>query len=67
MKLEDWIVETGRKRVWVAEQIGVSSVTLWHYCSGRRKPSLKYAARIQSLTEGNVTAADFFDEGKDDE
>ncbi len=63
MNLMDWFADTGHSRAWLAGQCGVTVACVNHWSTGRRIPTAKHAARIQELTGGNVTPADF-DEAK---
>ena len=48
LKLDEMMEERKLTNTGLAEQIGVSRVTVWHWRTGRRKPSLVNMARLVS-------------------
>jgi DNA-binding transcriptional regulator YiaG len=53
--LKAWLKATGRKAVWLSEQLGVSAQTVSAYASGRLQPSQPMKLAIQAVTNGEVT------------
>jgi predicted transcriptional regulator len=49
LKLDEMMEERGLSNTGLAEQIGVSRVTVWHWRTGRRKPSHVNMARLVSV------------------
>lgn len=60
MKLSDYIAQTGTGRAAFAQEIGVSEVSVCRYIAGVRIPRPSVMARISAVTNGAVTANDFF-------
>lgn len=59
-KLKQYLKEKNITQREFSEIIGVNSMTLWHYLHGSRVPRLKIMKKIIELTNGYVTANDFF-------
>jgi DNA-binding transcriptional regulator YdaS (Cro superfamily) len=62
MKIAQWLDENesgGKDRAWLAEQMGVHPGTVDAWCNGSRKPKLARILKIQELTSGAVTPADW--------
>jgi len=58
MKLRDWRHSRGISVKTLANQLGVSDVTLRAYETGARRPRPEAAKRIEDATNGEVTAAE---------
>lgn len=58
MKLKQFLDETGIKRKFLAQKIGVDPITLTSIVNGKRDISLSVAIRIEDVTEGKVTCRD---------
>ena len=56
MTLTEWIDTTGRKRVWVAEQLGITPGWLSQVERNASKASDTLVLLIERVTEGAVTA-----------
>lgn len=61
-KLKQYLIDKKLTQREFAELIGVNSMTLWHYLHGSRIPRIKIMKKITELTNGYVTANDFFGE-----
>ena len=61
MKLDAWLERSGTRDNEFARRIGVSRVTLFRLKTGRRVPRRNVMDKINTETEGAVTANDFFD------
>lgn len=55
--LRELITQSGETQAVWATRIGVSAPYLSALLAGRKEPSLRVAARIESLTDGRVRAA----------
>lgn len=62
MTLDQWIAGRQMRMAEVAAAIGVHLVTAYKLRSGKAKPSIRVAAAIERLTDGQVTARDFMPE-----
>lgn len=51
-----WLSDTGRKGVWVAQQLGASEACVSTWRSGKTRPSLEMADKLEELTDGAVPA-----------
>lgn len=59
MKLDQWLNNAKKSRAAFARALGVSRFTVWRYETGERFPRPEYLARINELTKGKVSPADF--------
>jgi hypothetical protein len=59
MTLNQFLADTNTSRAEFARQIGVKWVSVDRYCTGR-VPEAKVMERIIAVTDGRVTANDFF-------
>jgi hypothetical protein len=64
MNLKDYFKNRFDSVEGVAYKCELTASAIWHYLSGRRKPSQKTAQRIEIETGGRVTV--FEQRGKDD-
>lgn len=60
MKLAVWIAEAGHPKWLVADLIGINASSLSRYLRGGQVPRTKLIRRIERITGGKVTAADWF-------
>jgi transcriptional regulator with XRE-family HTH domain len=60
MKLSDFMELKRLNDAEFARQLGRSTAAVWHYRKGSRIPRPDTMARIVALTNGAVTANDFF-------
>lgn len=60
MKLKDYLKKNGIKQTWMAEQIDYSATHLTNIINGRFLPSAKLLRKIETFTNGQVTALDFY-------
>jgi len=58
-KLRTWAASGGRKFGWIAEQVGVSRSTITAWIAGTVAPEADNRLRLERLTEGAVTVADW--------
>lgn len=49
MKLKDYLFDKGIKQKWLAQQIGVSEVTMSCWCNGKARPYPKHRDRISQV------------------
>jgi predicted transcriptional regulator len=54
-ELDSWLCETGRKRGWVAEQLGVSRGMISRYFRGVL-PTRQRRAQLEKLSDGRIKA-----------
>jgi DNA-binding XRE family transcriptional regulator len=59
MTLHEWLTREQRTDAWLAEKIGRHRTTITRIRNGRLRPSVAVAAKIQKLSRGAVTAADY--------
>ena len=59
MLLHDWINEREWSAAFAAEIFGVPVRTLYSYLRGTRRPSGPLVHKIEKVTDGRVTGADF--------
>lgn len=59
MKLAKYIEEYGYRAPWFANKLGVSHGTLWHWMSGKRRPSNIAMQLIKMHTNNMVTEKDW--------
>lgn len=59
MNLKDYMRETGKTTVQLAQEIGMSQSTVSMISNGIRKPSINTARIISRITKGLVTLDDF--------
>lgn len=59
MTLKKWIEDNGGRaaREWLAQQLGVSPVTVWRWAVGEGVPRADVALRIEDETDGQVPVA----------
>jgi DNA-binding transcriptional regulator YdaS (Cro superfamily) len=60
MKLTDWFMRTGTRRVAFARDLGVSPAIVTYWCNGKRAPRAHHAFLIERETGGAVTARSFW-------
>ena len=60
MILQTWMYDNGVKRSQMAEMLGVSWQAVDYWLKGLRKPSFKMMQAITAVTDGQVTANDFY-------
>ena len=60
MKLSDYISEKQTTASRFAGEVGVPVSTITRLLRGERRPGIDLVARITSVTDGAVTAEDFF-------
>jgi predicted DNA-binding protein (UPF0251 family) len=60
MRLEDYLQTTGMTRAEFARRIGVRHITVTRYVQEGRVPESSVMGKIIEVTEGKVTANDFF-------
>lgn len=60
MILSDWLKETGRTIDGFAEEIGVERQSVHRWINGTRFPKREFIGRIDKLSDGRVSAADWF-------
>ncbi len=53
--LSAWLCREGRKRRWLALQLGVDPSLIAHWIAGRREPSQRHKAAIAIVTENEVS------------
>lgn len=59
MLLKEYIINYRRMKVEEFSVLcGISAASLWHYFSGKRRPTQKNAEWIEKLTDGLVTVID---------
>lgn len=61
MKLSAWLSEKKKKPMWLADKLGVSTVSARRYCNGERRPEYEVMLAIYQLTGGRVTPNDFYE------
>jgi hypothetical protein len=54
--LKQWLISTGRKQSWLADQIGKGVHATGRYCSGATLPSMPTRVLIERVTNGDVRA-----------
>jgi DNA-binding transcriptional regulator YiaG len=54
VKLNEIIQKSGRKKIWIAEQLGVNSSTIGAWASGRREPSFTAMKLLALVLEVEV-------------
>jgi transcriptional regulator with XRE-family HTH domain len=59
-KLRNYLKVHNIKQCEFAKLLGINNITLWRYLQGSRIPRLKIMKKIIELTNGYVTANDFF-------
>lgn len=60
MKLDEYLAKTGISQPAFAADIGCTQAAVSRYVSRRRIPRPRLMARIEKVTNGAVTANDFF-------
>jgi len=60
-ELDSWLQETGRKRRWVAEQLGVSPGMISRYFRGVL-PTRRRRDQLEKLSEGRIKADFWLDD-----
>jgi hypothetical protein len=60
MKLDQYIAKKGWQKSYVAWKLGVSEISVARYMSGQRLPTYSVMRKIAALTNGHVTANDFY-------
>lgn len=60
MRLHEYLQQTGLSRADFARQIGVKYITVARYLDTQRVPEPSVMVKIIEVTEGKVTANDFF-------
>lgn len=60
MRLQEYLTETDTTRAEFARQIGVKHITITRYVNEGRVPEPSVMEKIIEVTEGKVTANDFF-------
>lgn len=51
-----WLQASGRKSLWLAQQLGVGPSLVSHWLAGRRQPPAATATAIEQLSQGIVEA-----------
>lgn len=51
-----WLQDTGRKGIWVAQQLGTTEARTSTWRSGQTRPSLEMADALELLSDGAVPA-----------
>ena len=64
MDLQTYLQSHNLSRADIADMIGTSVGAVNHWISGRRQPRGDMLERIKSVTQGQVTANDFFHGGE---
>ena len=59
MTLHEWLKQEQRTDAWLAERVCRHRATITKIRSGKLKPSIEVAAKIQQLTRNAVTAVDY--------
>lgn len=49
MPLKELLTQNGIKQKWLAENIGVSEVTVSSWCNGKSKPQKKHLEKISKI------------------
>lgn len=60
MKLEEWLRDTNTTDAVFAHRIGTSVISVRRYLNGTRKPACEVMRKIHTVTDGAVTANDFW-------
>lgn len=55
MLLDEFLKQSGLKKKAFAKSVEISTTNLWKLLTGKSKPSLKTAKRIEEFTQGQVT------------
>ena len=58
--LKAWMQASGRTPKSLAEELGVSPQAVYYWLSATWSPSLGMIARLDTLSDGRVTARDFY-------
>lgn len=61
MQLSQYLEENGLSYKQLSEQLGVTETSIYRYAKGLRKPRAEHIKRIFDVTEGKVTADDFYE------
>lgn len=48
--LKDWRERSGKSRADLAQEVGVSDVSIWRIEEGKQTPSLRLAAKLEQIT-----------------
>lgn len=64
MKLTDWLELKDKSPYWLAPKLGVEPATVYRWIDGTRFPRREAIEKIVALTNGAVTANDFFSSPK---
>lgn len=60
MKLAEWLDVSNTTDAELAHRIGTSVISVRRYLNGTRKPASVVMRKIHSVTDGEVTANDFW-------
>lgn len=63
MKLQAYLYKNKLSQARFGEMCGISQTAVWFYVAGLNIPNKKNMKKIISVTNGEVQANDFFDEG----
>lgn len=65
MKLNEYFENTGIKKKWFADQIGMNPNYLYQVCSGNASISKKHFKKIVEMTGGKVTLEELLNESNE--
>ena len=57
MTLKEWLNQGGRKKKWLAQQLGCHDTSVSRWVTGKSVPDERYQAAIEKLTDGQVPAS----------
>lgn len=55
MSINDNIKETGLKKKWIADQLGISNITLSHYINGTRTMPEDIERKLKEILRNHLT------------
>lgn len=62
-KIERWLEEEGRKKSWLAREVGVSRTTISYWLQGKAFPHAKHIRKLLQIVP-HLRAEDFFPESR---
>ena len=60
MKLEKWLKANHVSQKWLSVKLNITPVAVCHYVNGHRIPRPSIMQQISYITQGRVTANDFY-------
>ncbi|WP_437279316.1 helix-turn-helix transcriptional regulator [Sorangium sp. So ce375] len=48
--VDRWLAKKGKRRTWLAKELGVDRVVLWRWLVGETTPHIDHAAALEALT-----------------